>query len=36
MFGPGSYDFILNFLLTEKMRVVSCDVNMVAISRGES
>ena len=33
MFGNASYDFITNFLLAEKMRVVSCDVNMVAISR---
>ena len=35
-FGHGSYDFISNFLSAEKMLVVSCDVNMVAISRGES
>ena len=36
MFVHASYDFISNFLLAEKMRVVSCDVNMVAISRGQS
>ena len=35
-FGHASYDFMLNFLSAEKMRVVSCDVNMLAISRGES
>ena len=32
----ASYDFISNFLLAKKMRVLSCDVNTVAISRGES
>ena len=32
----ASYDFISNFLLAKKMQVVSCDVNTVAISRGES
>ena len=33
MFGHASYDFITNFLLAEKMRFVSYDVNMVVISR---
>ena len=35
-FGPTSYHFISNFLLAKKMQIVSSDVNMVAISRGES
>ena len=36
MFDHASYDCISTFLLTEKMQVVSCDVTMVTISRGES
>ena len=32
MFDHASYDFIANVLLAKKMLVVSCDVNMVAIS----
>ena len=35
-FGHASYDSISNFLLAEKMRVVSCDVKMVAIALGEN
>ena len=36
MFDHASHDCISTFLLTEKMQVVSCDVTMVTISRGES